>query len=365
MTEHIMDNGTLTPTDIHRAEQYARMGANVDEIEKALATATNKSVKDIDRIFLKSMNDEYKKSSVFYAHRGIKQVPITKNARAMQLVKSVSKVSNKTLRNLSSTTSIRKGYKDILDESIYCVTTGTEDYYKAMRQSLNKAQNDGIYLSRKKNYNGITQFQELTNRYESGYARRLDSAIMMNLRDGMNAINQGIKEICAEEFGADGWEIDAHDLCAEDHIDIQGMIIGEGQEIESLEELDEKLESEGARPLGEMNCQHSADPIIIGVSRPSHSQEELDDMKSNSEEIIDLGDTQPTRYQCSQKMRDLETSIRREREIWMGCKDDPIKRGKLNASIRKKKAKYEHISKKSGVAMSPERMRVQGYRGRY
>ena len=63
MTKHILDNGRLTASDINRIEQYRLMGANIDEIEGILADATNKSIKDIEKMYVSKMDDVYKGQS--------------------------------------------------------------------------------------------------------------------------------------------------------------------------------------------------------------------------------------------------------------------------------------------------------------
>ena len=59
--------------------------------------------------------------------------------------------------------------------------------------------------------------------YESGHTRRVDTAVRMNVLDAMRRMNQRAMEEVGREFGADGVEIDAHMLCAEDHLPYQGQ----------------------------------------------------------------------------------------------------------------------------------------------
>ena len=351
MSDHILGNGRLTAADLNRVEQYARMGANVNEIEGLLASATNKSVKDIDRLIVNQMNDVYKESSVFYKARGIKQVPITQNRRAVMLARSISNRTMASIRNISHSTGMFEPYKQLLDESIMLVHQGVDDYERVIRKSLKQAEDSGLYAYTDQ---GITRHRQ---RYMSGYKRRLDSAIRLNLREGLNQITAGIREIAGQEFGADGVEISAHELCAEDHIDIQGQQMS----YKEFEELNNELD----RPIGELNCQHEAIPIILGVSKPRYSEEELGEMRDRSNEEIQLSDdVSATRYQCSQKMRELETKIRREKETYIGAKTDIKRRSQAQAKITKYKKQYSEISDKADISVRPELLRVSGYTGR-
>jgi hypothetical protein len=40
--------------------------------------------------------------------------------------------------------------------------------------------------------------------YASGYTRRLDSAVRMNVLDGVRQLNQGVRKITGEQFRG-GW----------------------------------------------------------------------------------------------------------------------------------------------------------------
>lgn len=58
--------------------------------------------------------------------------------------------------------------------------------------------------------------------YPSGYRRRADTAVRQNVLDGVRSVNQQMLYSLGDEFGANGVEISAHMLCAEDHLPYQG-----------------------------------------------------------------------------------------------------------------------------------------------
>ena len=78
--------------------------------------------------------------------------------------------------------------------------------------------------------------------YASGRTRRLDSACRMNILEGVRQVNNGIRKEMGNQYGADGVEIDAHGLCAEDHLPYQGK----QYTIKAYEKLNNKLK----RPIG-------------------------------------------------------------------------------------------------------------------
>ena len=106
---------------------------------------------------------------------------------------------------MARTTVIRQSYRDVIDLAIDTVATGMDDYRSVMRRMLIKKAQNGMKVE-----------------YSSGYKRRLDSACRMNILEGVRQVNAGVREQCGKEYEADGVEIDAHGLCAEDHLPYQG-----------------------------------------------------------------------------------------------------------------------------------------------
>ena len=350
ITDHINDIGNLSATDLHRLEQYARMDVNVAKIEEELAKACNMSQKQVSMMINQQASDTYIAQKKWYKAAGIKQVAYAKNGNAMKMSKSIVNRTLGSMRNISRTTSIYNDYKAIIDEASMLVSSGVENFDKAVGKSLRKIQNQGIQTQ-------VYQNGRMVNGQFVHNTRRLDSAIRMNIKEATRSITQGMLRLTGEEFGADGVEIDAHEPCAEDHLEIQGW----HGTYEQFDVLNASLE----RPIGELNCGHEAIPIKLSAYEPTYTQEELDEMRANSKERIELveGEKQPTRYQCSQKMRNLETKIREQKEKYMG--GDAKAKAEATMNIKKYKQQYKYIADKSGLPMSTRKMKVSGYTGRY
>ena len=350
ITDHINDIGNLSATDLHRLEQYARMDVNVAKIEEELAKACNMSQKQVSMMINQQASDTYIAQKKWYKAAGIKQVAYAKNSNAMKMSKSIANRTLGSMRNISRTTSIYNDYKAIIDEASMLVSSGVENFDKAVSKSLRKIQNQGIQTQ-------VYQNGRMVNGQFVHNTRRLDSAIRMNIKEATRSITQGMLRLTGEEFGADGVEIDAHEPCAEDHLEIQGW----HGTYEQFDVLNASLE----RPIGELNCGHEAIPIKLSAYEPTYTQEELDEMRAYSKERIELveGEKAPTRYQCSQKMRGLETKIREQKEKYMG--GDAKAKAEATMNIKKYKQQYKYIADKSGLPMSTRKMKVSGYTGRY
>ena len=339
MSQHVKAMGKLTATDMHRLEQMNKMNANIAEINKMLRKQCNLTVKQLDELYRKSGLSVYDDMDVFYSAKGVKQVPFKDNQRMQAYISSIDQLTANTFENMARTTAISENYRKVVDKGIYAVSFGLEDYQSAIRKTLVKAATDGMRV-----------------KYASGYTRRLDSAVRMNILEGVRQVNLGIRHIAGEQFGADGYEISAHGLCAEDHQDIQGKQL-------SLKQFN-KLQQTLQRPIGTLNCQHTAYPIVLGISQPAYSEKELKDMLDYSNERIQLPNgREVSRYEASQLMRKLETNIRYAKDSVIAgqASGDDILVQKGKAKIKKNKEQYKAIADAASLQPRPNRMSVSGY----
>lgn len=130
------------------------------------------------------------------------------------MVKSLASITAGMYRNISNTSVIgfiqdgtfkqlQQVYQDTIDKAILSISQGKQDFYSSMRQTLKELGGSGLV------------------QYESGRTRRLDSAVRMNILDGMRALNNETSRRFGEEYNADGIEISVHSQPAPDHSDIQ------------------------------------------------------------------------------------------------------------------------------------------------
>lgn len=340
MAKHVKDMGRLSATDMHRLEQMNKMDANIAHINKKLRQQCNLTVLQLDKLYKESGLSIYEDMDVFYSAKGVKQVPFEQNRRIQEYIQSVDSLTYGTFENLSRTTAISENYRKVVDRGVYAVSSGMENYQAVIRKTLVKVATDGMRV-----------------KYASGYTRRLDSAARMNILSGVRQVNLGIRQITGEQFGADGYEISAHGLCAEDHQPIQGKQFSKKEFA--------KLQSSLARPIGTLNCQHTAYPIILGISQPAYSDSELQDMLDYSNEKIALPNGKiVSRYEASQVMRNIETNIRYAKDSFIAGKasGDDVLMQKAKAKIKRNQEQYKKVCEASGLKPRTERMSVPGYR---
>ena len=337
MAEQVKAIGKLDEDNMHRLQQLAIMGNNIDEINLYLSQQTGLALQDIYKLYDRSAEEIYKDVAYLYKAKGITQLPFVKNVAIQNYISSVKNLTQNTFMNMARTTVISQSYKDAIDLAIDTVATGMDDYQSVMRMTLiDKAQNGARV------------------KYASGRTRRLDSAARMNILEGVRQINMGVRQEAGKQYGADGVEIDAHGLCAKDHLPYQGRQYS----ISKYNSINESLK----RQFGTCNCTHSISYIILGISPPTYDKEELSQMKDYSNEKIKIGNREVTRYEASQLMRQAETNMRYKQDEIIALKNAGLDFDKKEEQLKQMKKQYYYISKRAGLKTRYDRAYVPGYK---
>jgi hypothetical protein len=169
----------------------------------------------------------------------------------------------------------------------------------------------------------------------------------MNILEGVKRFNYNYRMAKGEQYGADGVEIDVHFPCAPDHLPYQGKQYSNKQF--------EKLQNTLARPIGEINCRHSATPIVLGVSEPAYSDAEIKEAKELSEKEVTYTDSRGikrkcTGYEATQVQRRMETKVRRLKDQQSALKrvGDDIGAKEIGKQVTRAKKEYFRVSEELG-----------------
>lgn len=352
----------LTPSQAHKLAQELRYSTEIDQLLNELSQLSGKSVEDIDILLDKVAEENIEFAKTYYDVRGKDFIPYEDNVQLKRYVETIKKETNNTFKNLSKTSNIgftlkdkdgnniftpfKKAYRDLIDEAVYNVSTGVEDYQSAMRNTIKQLADSGVKV------------HEESTTYESGYNKRIDSSVRQEVLTGIRSVNIGIQERIGEELGADGVEISAHFPCAEDHLDYQGRQF-------SKKEF-EKINSNLSRPIGDRgyNCGHFIFQIILGVSKPSYTKKQLRDLNNETLKEFEYEGKKYNKYQASQVQRKLETAIRqqKDRQIIARSSGDKKEIADAQSKISQLTSKYKDFSDKAGLDTYMDRLTVTGYR---
>ena len=213
------------------------------------------------------------------------------------------------------------------------VMTGVCDYNTAIRQACYALADSGLR----------------TVYYASGHSDRIEVAVRRALMTSVSQLTQKISEQNAAEFGADGWEISAHMGARPSHAVYQGRQYPNSQ-----------YETIVLPLITDYNCRHSAYPIILSITKPAYTDEQLAALDPPP---FTYEGRRYTAYEAQQQMRKMERSMRRQKDRCVVADAVGDKDAFTAASIklRRQKDYYEDFCKAAGTYTEYERTFVSGY----
>lgn len=343
----VLKIGELNQSSINLLIQLRRMGVDVQTIEKELRNATRLTQSDIRKLYKKAAEEANTDARFEYITKGVEP----DNNRWNELVESIWRQTAGTMENLSNTTSISEEYKEVISEAVQAVSMGATDYKAAIRDSIKRLGGSGIRVE-----------------YESGYKRRLDTAVRQNVLDGVRQIQLESQKLIGEEIGADGVEITAHPNSAPDHEPVQGRQFDienfeRMQSAQPFEDVDGNFYKPFTRPIREWNCRHFVHYIILGVSRRMYSDEQLEEWEKENREGCEIDGKHYTKYEATQLMRKIETAIRKQKdtaELAKASGDDVLRR-ECQSNINQLTKKYNAVADSAGLRKQMQKTRVDGF----
>lgn len=349
----------IKPSDAHKIAQQLKYGTDIDELVNELAELTNQSNADIYELMDEVAKENVEFAEVYAKAKGKQLIGYENNEQLQRLVDAIASKTADTMINITNTRAVgfawkeadktifkplKRVYNDLIDEAVYNVATGTTNYQSAMTNVINNLADSGVRVHDSK----------MT--YESGYSRRVDTAVRQNVLDGVRQVNIQVQEEVGDLIGANGVEISAHSPCAEDHLHVQGKQFSKKE----FARVNGDLE----RPIGEYNCKHFIFSVILGVSRPSYSKKTLNKMADDSLKQVTYEGKTYTKYEATQVQRQFETKIREQKDRQIIAKASGNKEAisKAQQNITTYTDKYKEFSKSVGLDTYANRLKVSGYK---
>lgn len=359
----------LTPSQAHQLVQILKYGGNYDEIVRQIAKYTDLNIQDIDNIFNSYAKTDQLFYEKFYQYRNIPFVPFAENTALKMQTRALANIVknemyNYTRANLLGFTingkfmNLKDTYNYMLDEALLNVSQGKETFDSSMRRILKDIGGSGLK----------------TVDYKSGRKVRLDSTVRMHLKSKLRELHNELQKIYGEEFGADGVEISVHENPADDHENVQGRQFS-NEEFDKLQNGGVAIDYKGKaysldhdnngnyRPISEMSCYHYIFSIVLGVSKPAYSDEELKKIIDENNDGFNFEGKHYTLYDGEQLLRNIELNLRKNKDIQIlgRASDNAELVGEAQTKITQLTTKYHEILKASGLRSKLDRARVAGY----
>lgn len=349
----IKSRGKMNISDVQIVNNITDVKQDMEAITKELARVTGMNISEIHKMYGEVIAAQHEANRKLYDYRGKVFVPFAENRELKSLVKAFARNTGGTMINLAKTSALfivdehghrigfQKYYTDVLDRAVMQVSSGAANFHTAMRDVIRELGGSGVRVD----YGGFT--------------RHLDSVVRQNIMWGAKQVSNQYNEMIGEELGCDGIEVDWHEFPRPSHEFMQGKqyVIGKARTINGVRFDSANLPREKMKEYG---CNHYETAIICGVSEPTYSPEQLEELNARNRRTFNINGKEVTGYEASQMMRRLETGVRREKGIrdLARSSGDALQVRRSNARIAAYKRKYEEISEITGIPQDTRRMSV-------
>lgn len=350
--------GRMSKKDLEKFDADKEAKKEWERIVEALAIVTALNIRTLKKAYISEFEAWENQNEYLYQYRGKKPLGV-KNGALQGIIDRYVKQNGKDLLNLTNTKALsvldRNGNPIRFQDAIYksfgdavkTVTEGKADFYATMRQTVQNLGGGGCRVN-----------------YGEGITRRLDTVVRQNMAYGIKQSHKEYNEVVGREIGADGIEIDYHSNSRPSHRYMQGKQYAKGADGKTVNGVFyPSAEKDGVydRLYEDYNCRHYETDIVLGVSEPRYSTEELRRFEEQDKRLYKIGNTEKDGYGWSQSMRVCETEIRKCKDEInalkaFGNSESEIKA--LRQRIKTVRAKYNEIAEATGISKEPKRTSV-------
>lgn len=350
--------GRMSKKELEKFDADKEAKKEWERIVTALAIATALNIRTLKKAYISEFEAWEKRNEYLYQYRGKKPLGV-KNGALQGIIDRAVNQNGKEILNPTNTKALsvldRNGNPIRFQDAIYksfgdavkTVTEGKADFYTTMRQTAQNLGGGGCRVN-----------------YGEGITRRLDTVVRQNMAYGIKQSHKEYNELVGREIGANGVEIDYHSNSRPSHRYMQGKQYAKGAEGKTVNGVFyPSAAKEGVydRLYEDYNCRHYETDIILGVSEPRYSEEELKRFEEQDKRLYKIGNIEKDGYGWSQSMRACETEIRKCKDEInalkaFGNSDQQIK--ELRERIKTVRAKYNEIAEVTGISSEPKRMSV-------
>lgn len=400
--EDISKIGTLTPTDAIRLGNILKYGGSYEKIANEIAKITGLNIQDIFEIFEEVSKIDQNFAKSFYEYRNVDFIPYDQNVALKRQTESLARLTASEFANFSNANilgyglqddsgnvtykGIKETYNQLIDEAILSMSQGKETFDEVMYRQIKQMGSGGLRIIYPSTYVGKDKDG---NKVIKHYTRRLDSVVRSSILEGIRTLHNANQEQFGEEFNYNGIEVTHHQNSAPDHIDTvdgkQFILVDKIQEqIENGIETEIKKEDirgnqvrvKGKwyddynainesllRKVSTLNCRHRTFAIIVGVSKPEYTQEQLDEDKKKNTDGFEFEDKHYSMYEGEQLLRKIELELRKSKDMQIIGRASGNKQivEESQTRITQLTHKYRDVLKASGLKSKLERARVQNY----
>lgn len=359
IARRIAGAGQLTSTAAYQVWRAQQLGTSQKEIKRKLQQLLQKSKAEIDQLLTQSaeVGYDFDIKNLPYASA----LPFTQNAAIQQMVYAAVTLAQGDFTNITQTLGmvdpfgnalpLQDAYRKSMDYAFEQVFTGAADYNTAIRRATANLAKYGLRTITYEDSVRIVNGVEFRRKIHTS----LEAAVRRNIMGGLGLMQEQISQYNHDTLGADGWEISAHANSAPDHEPIQGKQYSDAE----YQVLNGSLQ----RRIGTLNCGHAAFPIVLGVSSPQYTEEQLEAFRRDNVDGITYQGKHYTGYEATQQQRALERAIRaQKRRVLIANETSDEERQQTDKTrLTLLNQEYRRFSNAAGLRTERERAQVAGF----
>ena len=359
--------GKMTPEQAKKYDAEKETKKTEKIILSALTTAVLLNIKDLPKTYTSLFDEWHKGNKYMYKYRGVPFVDVADNKGLQKIINSQTRIQAKEIKELFGMNEflqikkskaikvldrngkpivLRDGILKSFQEATDLVTSGKQDFYTTMRKTVLDLGGSGARVE-----------------YPNKKTRRLDTVVRQNMLYNAKMSSREYNKQIGKELGTDGIEIDLHANSRPSHRYMEGKQYAKGHTVTINGVVYEGAIDKGVydRLYVDYNCQHYETDIILGVSEPRYSPEELSRLKAESEKQYEINGISKDGYGWSQVLRRYEAETRNAKDQINALKafgNSETQIADLNKKIKAYRQKYNEICDVTGIKPDLKRLSV-------
>ena len=304
VVRRIKKTGEITSTADYQINKLMILGNSTEIIEQEIKHLTGKTDPEMWELYDKVANWEYVRYEDAYLQISGNFTPLEENEQVQQWSQAVVSQTNNEIQNITQSlgmtvdmgggkkafTPLSQYYQTYLDRACMDIVTGSFDYNTVLRRVVREMTASGLR----------------TIDYASGYSCRAPVAARRAVMTGVSQLSAQINEMVAKDLKTDTFEVTWHAGHRPTH--------WWGGNVYSMQELHLVCGLGDVAGLCGANCRHSYFAFIPGYSVRTYSPEQLQELEAKEQEVHVWSGKQYNAYEATQKQRQMETTMRAQRE---------------------------------------------------
>ena len=349
VVRRIKKTGEITSTADYQLNRIKILGNSNAFIEDELKRLLDAAYPELFALYDKVIDWEYVRNKSLYEQVNEQFIPPEENDWLQGLSSAIVSQTEGEIKNISQSlgfsldygngkrvfTPLSEYYQQYLDRACVDIASGAFDYNTVLRRVVRDMTGSGIR----------------TVDYASGYSNRAPVAARKAVMTGVHNLSNKINEQLAKELETDDYEVTAHYGARPTHAVWQGRVY-------SRRELESVCGLGSVTGLCDANCTHSYLPFIRGISTRTYTDEILEDIREDDARIRKYRGKEYDGHTCRQRQREMETTMRAQRERIKYLKEGGDHDAVLAAQAKYLQTLHEYKAFSKNMGLQPQMERV-------